>query len=124
MPPLRPLRAAGRRATAAVKKVGPAGDARAEASPTRNAHGTSLRLPAIANAKWVAGRFDLSRRRDNLTWSHHREVAGIEDDGLPRAIARNRDEVPWALRVGEASARHWLRSCTIRSQRYIPCKHF
>lgn len=29
----------------------------------------------LRNAKWVAGRIELSRRRDSLPWSHHYEVA-------------------------------------------------
>jgi N6-adenosine-specific RNA methylase IME4 len=33
----------------------------------------------LRNAQWVAGAFELSRRRDILSWSHHAEVAGIED---------------------------------------------
>jgi N6-adenosine-specific RNA methylase IME4 len=31
-----------------------------------------------ANAKWVAERFDFSRRREKLPWGHHSEVAGFE----------------------------------------------
>jgi hypothetical protein len=41
---------------------------------------TDYAYQTIADAKWVAGRFEISRRRENLTWSHHREVAGIQDD--------------------------------------------
>ena len=29
-------------------------------------------------AVWIARAFELSRRRDNLTWSHHQEVAGLD----------------------------------------------
>jgi DNA modification methylase len=32
----------------------------------------------LRDAAWVSGRFELSRRRDKLTWSHHREVAALE----------------------------------------------
>jgi hypothetical protein len=32
----------------------------------------------LANIASVAGKFDLSRRRDNLSWSHHVEVASLE----------------------------------------------
>ena len=31
-----------------------------------------------ADAVWMAGEFPLSRRRDKLTWSHHKEVAGLD----------------------------------------------
>jgi hypothetical protein len=30
----------------------------------------------LRDAMWVANEFDLSRWRDNLSWSHHQEVAG------------------------------------------------
>lgn len=40
--------------------------------------GTSA-YQTYANCKWVAGRFaDVSRRRENLSWSHHETVAGLE----------------------------------------------
>jgi N6-adenosine-specific RNA methylase IME4 len=32
------------------------------------------------NAKWLAEKFDLSRRRDKLPWGHHAEVAGLESE--------------------------------------------
>lgn len=32
----------------------------------------------LRNASWVAGSVELSRRRDNLTWSHHLEVAALK----------------------------------------------
>lgn len=33
----------------------------------------------LMNYAWVASRFEISRRRENLSWSHHEAVAGIED---------------------------------------------
>lgn len=30
------------------------------------------------DAKWVSGRFELSRRRDNVSWSHHKELAALD----------------------------------------------
>ena len=45
---------------------------------------TDYSYQTLANAKWVASRFEFSprgensRRRINLTWSHHREVARME----------------------------------------------
>jgi N6-adenosine-specific RNA methylase IME4 len=38
---------------------------------------TERSYQAVADAKWVADRFELSRRRENLSWSHHREVAAL-----------------------------------------------
>lgn len=44
----------------------------------------------LRNYAYVARQFDLSRRRDTLTWSHHAEVAGLEpheqDRWLDRAL--------------------------------------
>ena len=34
----------------------------------------------VANEAWVAGRVELSRRRESLSWSHHAEVASLERD--------------------------------------------
>lgn len=33
---------------------------------------------SLANLAWVAGRIELSRRRDNLSFTHHTEVASLE----------------------------------------------
>lgn len=32
----------------------------------------------LSNMKWVARRVDISRRRENLSWSHHQTVADLE----------------------------------------------
>ncbi len=39
---------------------------------------TGLGYRSVADCSWVAGRFELSRRRENLDWSHHREVAALQ----------------------------------------------
>jgi hypothetical protein len=56
-----------------------------EAAKISGYDGKSLR-----NLAYVASRFDLSRRRDKLTWSHHAELAVLEpheqDRWLDRAI--------------------------------------
>jgi hypothetical protein len=39
---------------------------------------TSLNYQTLRNYAWVARRFDLSRRRDNLSFGHHAEVAALE----------------------------------------------
>lgn len=33
---------------------------------------------ALANAGWVAGKVEFSRRRENLSWSHHAEIAALD----------------------------------------------
>lgn len=38
----------------------------------------AVSLKTVQNAAWVAERFPPSRRRENLSWSHHAEVAGLE----------------------------------------------
>lgn len=40
----------------------------------------------LADAKWVASRFQFSRRRENLPWSHHREVASLEPKQQDRML--------------------------------------
>jgi hypothetical protein len=54
------------------------------------AHITGYDVKTLRNIAYVAKRFDLSRRRDKLTWSHHAEVAVLEpreqDKWLDRAI--------------------------------------
>jgi hypothetical protein len=38
---------------------------------------TGYDVRSLANMASIAASFDLSRRRDNLTWSHHAAVAGL-----------------------------------------------
>jgi len=38
-----------------------------------------VEYPTAKNAGWVSRNFELSRRRDNLTFTHHHEVASISD---------------------------------------------
>ncbi len=51
---------------------------------------TGLDGKTLRNIAYVASRFDLSRRRDNLTWTHHAEVAAIpperQEEWLDRAL--------------------------------------
>ncbi len=51
---------------------------------------TGYDVKTLRNIAYVARRFDLSRRRDKLTWSHHAEVAVLEspeqDRWLDRAV--------------------------------------
>ncbi len=66
---------------------------------------TGLDAKTLRNIAYVASRFDLSRRRDELTWSHHAEVAALapeqQDEWLDRALA---------LRLSLADLRLELRS--------------
>lgn len=38
---------------------------------------TGMEYQTLADIKWTAGQFTFSRRRENLTFAHHREVASI-----------------------------------------------
>ena len=39
---------------------------------------TGQAYQTVADAAWVAGKIELSRRRESLGWSHHKEVAALE----------------------------------------------
>lgn len=39
---------------------------------------TGYDVHSLRNMAYVASRFEASRRRDNLTWSHHAEIAPLE----------------------------------------------
>lgn len=39
---------------------------------------TGYDIQTLANMAWVAGRYEPSRRRENLSWSHHAEVATLD----------------------------------------------
>jgi hypothetical protein len=51
---------------------------------------TGYDAKSLRNMRYVASRFDLSLRRDNLSWSHHALLAGLEveerGDWLRRAV--------------------------------------
>jgi len=47
---------------------------------------TGKSYQSLRDAHWLSGRFELSRRRDNLTWSHHREVAALEPPAADRLL--------------------------------------
>lgn len=40
---------------------------------------TDISLQTLQNYAWLSKSFDTSRRRENLSWSHHEAVKGIED---------------------------------------------
>ena len=46
----------------------------------------------MMNWAWVAGKFDPSRRRENLSFSHHAEVAGLEEDQQDEWLDRAEQE--------------------------------
>jgi hypothetical protein len=58
---------------------------------TRAAHITGYDVQTLMNMVYVASRFDISRRRENLSWSHHEALAALgsleQDRWLDRAAA-------------------------------------
>lgn len=73
---------------------------------------TGLDPKTLRNIAYVAGRFDLSRRRDKLAWSHHAEVAALEPEQqeiwLDRAISSRLS--PADLRIELRTAQRGLGS--------------
>lgn len=72
---------------------------------------TGLDGKTLRNIAYVASRFDLSRRRDKLTWSHHAEVAALppdrQEEWLERALTLRLS--PGDLRLELRSAERALR---------------
>jgi hypothetical protein len=76
---------------------------------------TGYDVKTLRNIAYVSGQVDMSRRRDNLSWSHHAEVCALDpeqqDQWLDLAasqrmsVADLRIEVRSALRAENAGAR-------------------
>ncbi len=58
---------------------------------------TELDYNQLANAKYVAQAFAQERRRDALTWSHHREVVGLEPAAQDEWLTKAESE-GWTVR--------------------------
>jgi hypothetical protein len=67
------------------------GNARFGERYTRAVKLTGYDVQSLMNMVYVASRFDISRRRENLSWSHHSTVAALDvasqDHWLARASA-------------------------------------
>lgn len=53
---------------------------------------TGLAERSITNAQWVAGKIEPTRRRVDLSWSHHSEVAALEPAEQDRMLAAAADK--------------------------------
>jgi N6-adenosine-specific RNA methylase IME4 len=53
---------------------------------------TEYEYQTLRDATWVADQFEMSRRRDNVSWSHHREVASLEPAEQDEWLDRTQDE--------------------------------
>jgi hypothetical protein len=51
---------------------------------SRAARVTGYDVQSLMNMAYVASRFDLSRRKETLSWSHHSELAALEPDEQDR----------------------------------------
>lgn len=55
---------------------------------TQAIEATGLSYQAVANAKWVSEQFsELSTRVENLSWTHHREVASLPQEQRQEALS-------------------------------------
>ncbi len=74
---------------------------------------TGYDVQTLRNIAYVAGQIEVSRRRDNLTWSHHAEVCALDEDEQEQwldlaaekrmSVADLRIELRAARRHGRAS---------------------
>jgi N6-adenosine-specific RNA methylase IME4 len=59
-----------------------------------------------ADAKMVAERISFSRRREKLSWGHHRAVASIKDDELLAELLAQAEHEGWSVAVLRQHVRH------------------
>jgi hypothetical protein len=69
---------------------------------------TSLNYQTLRNYVWVARRFDLSRRRDNLSFGHHAEVAALDQPEQDYWL-RKAEELTWSRNQLRNEVRNSLR---------------
>jgi N6-adenosine-specific RNA methylase IME4 len=56
---------------------------------------TGFAYQTLADAKWVGRRIQFSRRHEKLSWSHHREVARIDDDAEQDSLLAQAEAGGW-----------------------------
>ncbi len=66
-----------------------------------------LSYSSLANVVWVAGRVEVSRRREDLSWSHHLEVAKLRPDEQVAWLARAALGDPFEEEDGSVVWRPW-----------------
>jgi hypothetical protein len=69
---------------------------------------TSLEYQTLRNYAWVAKRFALSRRRDNLSFAHHAEVAALPEPEQEYWLNKA-DELSWSRNQLRANLRSSLK---------------
>ena len=65
---------------------------------------TGYRYGSLRNMLYVAGKIELSRRRDNLSWSHHYEIASLEDSDQDRIITEAIEQ-EWSVKESRQQIR-------------------
>jgi hypothetical protein len=78
----------------------------------RAARATGYDTQSLMNMVYVASKFDPSRRRDSLSWSHHAELAALDEPDQERwlALAATHRMSVHSLRL---ELRAWRRSSTL-----------
>jgi hypothetical protein len=69
---------------------------------------TSLNYQTLRNYAWVARRFELSRRRDNLSFGHHAEVSALDQPEQDYWL-RKAEELGWSRNHTRQEVRNSLR---------------
>ena len=82
------------------------GSARFGEKYSRAARITGYDAQSLMNMAYVAARFSCSRRRQNLSWSHHAEVAGLETDAQEMWLNRT-EEAGLSVRGLREELRTW-----------------
>lgn len=83
------------------------GNARYGEKYSRAARLTGYDAQSLMNMAYVASRFDVSRRREQLSWSHHAEVAALDSSTQDRwlDLAQEQNLSVHSLRLELRSAR-------------------
>jgi len=68
------------------------GESRYGETYTQAIEDTGLDYQTLRNCKWVAASIQMSLRGDNLSWSHHREVASLEPKEQQRWLEKASQE--------------------------------
>ena len=78
---------------------------------------------SLRNAKWVAEKFELSSRLDNLPWSFHQEVVNIEPE-LRDRLLKECEENKWTRNELRAAAREYKKQLAIQKTPPLPLGTF
>jgi N6-adenosine-specific RNA methylase IME4 len=80
---------------------------------------TGVEYQTARDAKWVSGRIELSRRRDNLSWSHHREVSPLEPADQDKLLEKAEAE-GWSRQDLRKAVRDFKNASRVREAGAFP----